>query len=162
MSTALPAFVNQDVQPRYFESRVADPSASRSFVDLRPRAINLFGVESWQRTALKAIASLGQLPQGWDGNGSIAPTEKVRQWCSTFILLAEIGTLSEPEFGPESGGAIQISWWSGYARELELHIYDNGQITYLKVQDGAAVSEGEFAFDDHVTSMELYTWLRRG
>lgn len=120
-------------------------------------------LEPWQREALAKVEALGRLPHGWDGGNSPAPTEGVRAWAGNILLTANLAGIERPEFAPESGGGLQITWWSGRSRELELHIDSEHSATYLKVQNGDPAGEGSFAPGDPSAQLQpLFDWLRQG
>lgn len=120
----------------------------------------LGSLEQWQIDAIKRIISLTMLPNGWDGHGGPPPTEKVAGWAIQLIATTELYSLTPPEFSPESGGALQITWWSGFQRELEFHILNSGIIEVLRV-DGNQMLEGQFSMKDRERLQTEMNWLRR-
>lgn len=119
-------------------------------------------LENWQKRAFKQIVMLGKLPRGWDGGGSPPPTESVRDRAISLIIDVTLNTLSPPEFGPMSGGGLQIDWWSGLARELEIHISSNLELGFLKVEAGEPIAEGIISATPGPSLERLMNWLRRG
>lgn len=120
--------------------------------------------EPWRTRSLLAISRLSELPANWDGYGSRPPTEQVRAWARNLILGTALGGLAQPEFGPESDGGLQIDWWSGKRRELEIHVHPDNRISFLKVEEGNPVQEGEtssFAAANNEVA-DLMEWLRNG
>ena len=120
-------------------------------------------LEKWQIDAIKSIASLGALPQNWDGYGSRPPTEEVRSWARDVALRTNLGILKPPKFSPESDGGIQVDWLSGHNRELELHFEDGAKtVTYLKIENQQPIDGGEIACGAAGALTGLLTWLQRG
>jgi hypothetical protein len=126
------------------------------------RAASLDQIERWQSNALKSIAALGRLGNNWDGYGSPPPSEWARNWAAEVVLRTRLGNLAPPEFGPESGGVLQMDWWSGHIREIELHIEGRQRVVFVKVEGGQLGEEGWFHPSDGEALERLVTWLRRG
>jgi hypothetical protein len=119
-------------------------------------------LDRWQRQAIKRIVALGSLPSGWDGYGGMPPSEPVRKWAIGLVADIQLGNLGEPEFAPIARGGLEIDWWSGHKREIELHIEPNLEISYLKVEAGVPLSEGAVQPVGDSSIEQLMTWLRRG
>jgi len=122
----------------------------------------LLEIEDWQRVAIKKIASLRSLEVGWDGSGSVAPTPQVCDWACKFILRQRRMSLRSPEFFPESGGALQINWFSGYRREIEIHVQPDGTCETLKIDAGKPTEEMNIPQSSVSDVDKLIDWLRRG
>lgn len=135
------------------------PQLTRATVNFAPSIVK---ADRSQWEVLQSIGSIANLPMNWDGYGSRPPGPSVITWATELILRTRMDTNPVPQAGPESDGGIQIDWKSGRARELELHAEANGRVTFLKIEHGNAVEEGEFAIADSDTADELLNWLNQG
>jgi hypothetical protein len=119
-------------------------------------------LDPWQVTAIKQIIVLKNLEPGWDGANGPPPGLVATKWAIKQVLGTRLGSLAAPEFGPKSGGGLQVDWWSGQNREIEFHVESNGIVSYLKVEAGEPVDEGHVAENGRTSVEKLMNWLRRG
>jgi hypothetical protein len=119
-------------------------------------------LDPWQVTAIKQIIALKNLEPGWDDANGPPPGQVATKWAIKQVLGMRLGSLATPEFGPKSGGGLQIDWWSGQNREIEFHVEPSGILTYLKVEAGEPIDEGRVTENGRLSVEELMNWLRRG
>lgn len=95
----------------------------------------------WLLSALRKVADLAELPEGWDSYGSRqiqqAAIERVSDVLNTLSCL----NLPLPQIFPVPGGGIQIELRQD-GRELEIEILPDGSIEYLLVLADGEMSEG--------------------
>lgn len=114
------------------------------------KSLPLSVLRDWQRAAVRQLREIHALPMDWDGYGSPKLSERAFEQVWTLIFGLEVDFLPTPNIGPESGGAVQLDWSNGQ-RALEFHFLADGTVSFLKLESGACVEDGELpagAIDD--------------
>ncbi len=84
---------------------------------------------SWD-DAFSLLRKIGDLPYGWDGNGSKGTDARV--WKSADMLLNQIGEKYPAPFTcPIPGGTLQLEWTHG-DRHLEIEFVDLDTVLILR------------------------------
>lgn len=95
----------------------------------------------WLLSALRKVAELANLPEGWNGYGSPQIQQPAVERVSNVLDCLSALDLPTPQIFPVSGGGIQIELRQDQ-RELEIEVLPDGSIEYLLVTENGDMFEG--------------------
>lgn len=124
------------------------------------QVIPLFGnrERSWLLSAADSVAKLAALPDNWDGSGS--PRVKPATVTRAVEVLYTLGVAVEPmsHACPIPGGGLQLEW-DVPGRYLEIEVFPDGSVEYLRQKAGEDATEGQFLLTDLSTVQEIVGFL---
>lgn len=128
------------------------PCGNAQWSDVIPtRSLN-----QWQIQGIKRLKEVFLLRENWDSYGSRPPTEEAANAAIDLITGVDLDYFVAPRVVPVSGGGIQLEWEIN-ARSLELEIFDDGTIEYLRTENGRPLDEGHIHRIEEV--QPLFLWL---
>lgn len=126
-----------------------------SSVLLWERGPSLYGLNTWQKEAIKGLYGLEQLQWNWDGYNSTPPSP-VAVAIAQKLIYRDTPELPIPNIVPVSGGGIQIEW-NTIPRGLQVEVLPTGYVLYLKTGSGEPIEENALHNISQFDS--LLTWL---
>lgn len=104
------------------------------------------------RRLREAFAALENLPENWDGRGSVAPSPQTVAAAREALALLHAGALArgvpwrEPHVSADERGQVTLEWWAGAGagtRTLTVFVRPGGRVDYLKAWGPDIESEME-------------------
>ena len=91
--------------------------------------ISMNEVTDWKAVATSRLSALHRLRPGWDGQGSIQPSDDILSRASRIldIVFSDVAHHAAPAAVPCADGSLQLEWWLVDTR-FELAIEPNGAI----------------------------------
>lgn len=112
----------------------------------------------WLRLAQRKISELAQLPENWDGYGSLPIQQPAIEQSADVLSILSNLDLPDPQIFPVPGGGVQLEFRQA-SRELEIEILPDGSIQFLIVQDGK-MREGAVPYGSRGEIIRLAIWLK--
>ena len=98
----------------------------------------------------RSLASTASLVEGWDHNGSEAPTDLARQLSMGILRVLEQSNLVPNHLGPSAEGGIGLTFVNGVKRAV-IEIYNNGEMAAVTFSDYYSPEAWEFKADQNET-----------
>jgi len=117
--------------------------------------VGVYDLDTIQIQAIYEVIRLRELEENWDSYGS--PPLKVETINKSIALIKSVPMedLPVPHVIPTADGGIQFEW--GGIRGLEIEVTQNGEIEYLKCENGEPVEESSIERLTHLDS--LLRWV---
>lgn len=90
---------------------------------------------------IKKLDSFLKLQYNWNGNGAIPPSEELVNRIKNLLLNLSV----QPDVFPTANNSIQIEYEQGEDKYLEFEIFEDGNVTMYKIDNGIETEE-EFNF----------------
>ena len=117
-------------------------------------------VVRWLQQALGPLFRLRDLPPGWDTYGSPPIPDDVILGAVRLLFHAAAEQSPWPHLAPVSGGGVQLEW-AVNGRELEIEIFPDGSVAYLKAR-GEEMDDGPLDPYDAGAVRTLVRWVVHG
>lgn len=117
--------------------------------------VGTYGLSSWQIQAINRIIDLRNLPDDWDSYGSSALSTAIINKSIELILALPPEDFPVPAVIPTSDEGVQFEW-GDENKELEIEVNKNGEIEYLKCENGEPVQEGLIEGSDQLFSLVFW------
>lgn len=110
----------------------------------------------WHYAALAQIRSLESQGQNRPGQGDLRIAERASSQARQMLNQMDISEAPTPAVASISGGGVAISWNVG-RREVQLSVFSDGDVVFLKTEDDVIVNrEGE----EHLDQAHLVAGLK--
>jgi len=96
----------------------------------------------WRYAAFAQIRTLEEEGRNYPGLGDLRVTETTSSHARQILAQMNIAEVPTPTVVPISGGGLAISWNVG-RREVQLSVFSDGDIVYMRTEGEAVVGEIE-------------------
>jgi hypothetical protein len=111
----------------------------------------------WRYAALAQLWDLQETGQNRSGQGDLRISDTASSRARQILGYINIGELPTPMVAPISGGGVGVSWEIGN-REIQLSVFSDGEVVYLKIENDRILDEPEGVLDESQYSAGL-KWL---